>query len=90
MSDLACWRIGEYPDQRFVLRVHGSEHSLDTSELTELAAIIEEVDNGAAESLGEGYKELCADREAQAALPKGGLLAKLGLQRVPAIKRRSI
>lgn len=95
MSDLACWRIGEFPEECFVVRIHGSEHSLNAIELAELAAIIKKIDNGAAESLGAGYCELQEDREAQARSTKElvgvSLLTKLGLKRsVPALKRRPL
>jgi|SRR5215475_2126880 len=55
MSDLGCWRQGEY----IVVRYYGSEHMMTQADCEELLAHMRRIAlEGATESLGEEYAEL--------------------------------
>ena len=81
MTDIACWRL---EGESFVVRIRGSEYTLDSDEAYDLATAIHSVVEGRADEwLSSGYAELLHSHEARAAHRASGvsLAERLGLEK---------
>lgn len=77
MTDIGCWKLSE----GYAIRTYGSETYLSQEEFDEFIMRMLDVKNGALESFGEEYKQICEEYEARKTLKITGesLIEKLGL-----------